>query len=38
MSSLNEFLLNVSSDQIEVSEAFDPWSWPENLSAEDSSY
>ena len=29
--SLNEFLLNVSSDQVEVPVDFDLWSWPESV-------
>ena len=28
---LNEFLLNVLSDQVEVPVDFDLWSWPENV-------
>ena len=37
MLSLNEFLLNVSSDQIKVPVDFDLWSWPENVPSEDTS-
>ena len=37
MSSLNKFLLNMSSDQVEVSVDFDSWSWPENVPLEDTS-
>ena len=37
MSFLNEFLLNVSSDQVEIPANFDPWSWPEMMSSEDTS-
>ena len=37
MSSLDKFLLNVSSDQVEVPANFDSWSWPENMSSEDTS-
>ena len=29
--SLNEFLLNVSSNQVKVPVDFDPWSWPESV-------
>ena len=29
--SLNEFLLNVSSDQVKVPVDFDLWSWPESV-------
>ena len=35
--SLNEFLLNVSSDQVKVSVNFDLWFWPENMSPESTS-
>ena len=37
MSSLNKFLLNVSSDQVKVPVDFDLWSWPENVPSEDTS-
>ena len=37
VSSLNEFLLNVLSDQVEVLSDFNSWSWPENVSSEDTS-
>ena len=37
VSSLNEFLLNMSSDQVEVSVDFDLWSWPENVPLRDTS-
>ena len=37
VSSLNKFLLNMSSDQVEVSVNFDLWFWPENVSSEDTS-
>ena len=35
--SLNEFLLNVSFNQIKVSVDFDLWFWPENMSSKDTS-
>ena len=35
--SLNEFLLNMSSDQVEVPVNFDSWFWPENVPSEDTS-
>ena len=35
--SLNEFLLNMSSNQVEVSVDFDLWSWPENVPFRDTS-
>ena len=34
---LNKFLLNVSSDQVEVPVDFDLWSWPENVPLRDTS-
>ena len=37
MSFLNKFLLNMSSDQIEVSVNFDSWFWSENVSSKDTS-
>ena len=37
VSSLNEFLLNVSSIQVKISVDFDLWSWPENVPSEDTS-
>ena len=37
VSSLNEFLLNVLSDQVEISVNFDPCSWSENISSKDTS-
>ena len=35
--SLNKFILNVLSDQIEVFVNFDLWFWPENMSSKDTS-
>ena len=37
VSSLNEFLLNVLSDQVEVPVDFNLWFWPENMSLKDTS-
>ena len=37
VSLLNEFLLNVSFNQIKVPVNFDLWSWPENMSFKDTS-
>ena len=37
VSSLNEFLLNVSINQVKVSVNFDLWSWPENMPLRDTS-
>ena len=37
ISSLNKFLLNISSDQMKILMNFNPFFWSENLSAEDSS-
>ena len=37
MSSLDEFLLNVSSNQIEFLADFNLWTWPVNMSDEDTS-
>ena len=34
---LNKFLLNVSSNQIKVPVNFDLWSWPENVSSQNTS-
>ena len=35
--SLDEFLLNVLSDQVKVSVDFDLWSWPESMPSEGAS-
>ena len=35
--SLNEFLLNILSDQVEVPVNFDPWFWSEAVFSEDTS-
>ena len=37
VSSLNEFLLNILSDQMKILMNFDSFFWSDNLSAEDSS-